>query len=285
MKRILLPTDFSDNAFNAITYAIKLFQKVTCEFYLLHTFTPAAHNFDGVIDTNVTANIFEIEQNAVNLNLKELEQKLQKQFNNTKHKFIAVSAYNMLIPEMKSLIKNEAIDLVVMGTKGATGAKEVFIGTHTMHAIKKLKCPVLAVPESYNFKRPKEVLFPTDYKLEKSNIYLELLRDICSLHSSKLHFLNAHYSSPLEEKQKRAKVFLDIFFIDNTHQFHIEKDEDLVQIIEAFQHKNKIDFLVMIHNKHTMLENLLFRPVINKMVYHTQVPFLVLPSKEKMEKM
>ena len=138
------------------------------------------------------------------------------------------------------------------------------------------------MPSGFKFEKPKEVLFPTDYKIEKSNRYLEFIRTLCSIHDSRLHFLNAYYKSPLEEEQKRLKVFLDAFFIDNAHEFHIGEDQDLLEVIKAFEIKNKINFLIMVHNKHSFFENLLFTAVINKMVYHTQVPFLVIPSEERL---
>ena len=152
-----------------------------------------------------------------------------------------------------------------------------------MYAIKKIICPVIAVPSGFKYQKPKEILFPTDYKLKKANRYLALVREICQEHMSRLHFLNAYYHIPLNEKQKRIKVFLDAFFIDKAHLFHVGEDQDLIEIIKAFEIKNKINFLVMVHNKHSFFENILFRPVINKLVYHTNVPFLVIPSEERIQ--
>lgn len=283
MKRILLPTDFSENAFNAISYAVQLYRDIECEFFILHTYSPVSLSAGGLEDTYTALRLQEIEKENVETNLKTIVDRLEKEYNNTNHTFITVSAFNLLISEMKEIIKKNEIDLLVMGTKGATGAKEVFLGTNTMYAIKKLKCPVIAVPSSFKYEKPKEILFPTDYKIKKSNPHLELVRDICEEHISRLHFLNAYYHIPLEEKQKRVKAFLDAFFIDNAHLFHIGEDQDLIEVIEAFENKNKINFLVMVHNKHSFFENILFRPIINKMVYHTNVPFLVIPSEDRMK--
>lgn len=283
MKRILLPTDFSENAYNAISYAVQFYKDVECAFYILHTYTPATISSGNVLDSYSALKIYEIEKEAANSNLKALEETIDKEWHNSKHTFTSTSAFNLLIPELIDFISKNAIDIVVMGSKGATGAKEVFLGSQTMYAIKKLKCPVIAVPSNFKFETPKNILFPTDYKLEKSNRYLDLIRDVCKEHSSTLHFLNAYYHLPLEEEQKRMKVFLDAFFIDNAHEFHIGEDQDLIEVIKTFEIENKINFLVMIHNKHSFFENLLFTPVINKMVYHTNVPFLVIPSEERIE--
>lgn len=281
MKHILLPTDFSENAYNAISYAVQLYKDVACRFYLLHTFTPATISSGHMMDSHSALKIYEIEKESAEANLKVLENRLVEAFNNNKHSFAGITAFNMLFPEMENVINKNNIELVIMGTKGATGAKEIFLGTNTMYAIKTLKCPVLAVPSGFNFEKPKEILFPTDYKIKKSNRYLELVRALCTTHNSKLHFLNANYSRPLKEEQKRVKVFLDAFFIDNAHAFHVGEDQDLIEVIKTFELKNKINFLIMVHNKHSFFENLLFTPIINKMVYHTNVPFLVIPSEER----
>lgn len=70
---------------------------------------------------------------------------------------------NTLVGETKKIIEQEAIDLVVMGTQGATGAGDVLFGTNTIHVIKKAASPILAVPSEFTYKTPKRILFPTDY--------------------------------------------------------------------------------------------------------------------------
>ena len=57
------------------------------------------------------------------------------------------------------------MDLIVMGTKGASGLKEVLFGSNTVHVIKNAKCPVLAVPSEFVFESPREILFPSDYEV------------------------------------------------------------------------------------------------------------------------
>ena len=115
---------------------------------------------------------------------------------------------------MKNCVEDKQIDLIVMGTQGATGAKEIFLGTQTVFTIKKMKCPVLAVPAKFSYENPKEILFPTDYKLNSSNKYLSLLRNICDTHTSRIHILNAYYGNPLSVSQKEKKEFLNNFFIE-----------------------------------------------------------------------
>lgn len=281
MKRILLPTDFSDNAYNAISYAVKLMLHEVCEFFILHTYTPPMVSAGSMYDSYSALSMQKVAEEETKKKLQKLEKKLSKEFSIKHHSFTCIASFNLLITEMKELIDEKEIDFVVMGTQGATGAKEIFLGTQTMYAIKKMKVPVLAVPSAFNYEEPKEILFPTDYRIERDNRFLELIRDLCERHTSRLNILNAYYGTPLTKKQIENKEFLDIYFKKNAHIFHIAEGTDVIGAVTQFQLKANINLLVMIHNKHNFLENILFKPVINQIVYHINVPFLVIPSVKR----
>ena len=282
MKRIILPTDFSENAMNAIRYALRLFENESCTFYLLNTFTPAAYHVPTVQLNNYSAlQLEQIVSKRSKMQLDQVLDQVQKEFHNPKHIFVTLAAYNLLASEIVNLSETHDIDLVVMGTTGATGAKEVFMGTQTMHTIKKVKCPVIAVPANFTFETPKEILLTTDFKFDVKNRYLPLLKEISENHVARVNILNAYYGDPLNELQEANKNYLDAYFKSTAHLFHSAEGVGLVEAVEAFQIKHKVNFLVMIHNRHTFFENLLFKPVINQIVYHTHVPFMVIPSEER----
>ncbi|MBX2828291.1 MAG: universal stress protein [Flavobacteriaceae bacterium] len=282
MKKVILPTDFSENAYNAIRYAVQLFKDEPCTFYLLNTYTPASY-YVGVNMVN-SYSALELEKMASaksRKGLDEVEERIKNEFVDAKHIFVKLSAFNMLAAEINELIANQNIDLVVMGTTGATGAKEVFLGTQTMHTIKRVECPVVVVPASFHYEVPKEILFATDFKFDRENKSFSILRDISESHTSRTNILNAYHGTPLNDSQKDNKDFLDAYFKNVAHIFHTAEGVEVVEAVEALQVKHKINFLAMIHNKHTFFENLLFKPVINQLVYHTQVPFMVIPSVER----
>ncbi|WP_109434303.1 MULTISPECIES: universal stress protein [Aquimarina] len=283
MKQILLPTDFSDNAFNAIRYAMHFFKHEEVTFYLLNTFTPVSYHAGYLIENPTLYGLEDVAMVNSKRDIKRTEEKIRAEFDNPKHSFVRLSAFNTLIGEIEEVLEKYAIDLIVMGTKGATGAKEIFIGTHTMYTIKKVKCPVIAVPSNFEFEAPKDVLFPTDYNFNVNNAFLPLIKEICDKHICRLNILNAYYGVPLNDDQQKVKDFLDIYFKDNAHVFHIADGMDVLEAVEDFQKKYKINLLVMIHNKHSFFENLLFKPVINQVAYHTNIPFLVIPSEKRMQ--
>ncbi len=283
MKRILLPTDFSENAYNAISYAVQFFSDQDCVFYLLNTYTPAAYHTGMMMDSYSALQMEGISRKNALKGLDLIKDKVIEDFSNPRHKFRKIASFNLLVSEIKSCVEEYNIDLIVMGTQGATGAKEIFLGTHTMYTIKKVNCPVIAVPSGYKFEAPKEILFATDYGFSASNKYLKLLKKVCEMHASRLNILNAYHGVPLDPDQEDNKNYLDEYFRDNAHLFHMAVGVDVIEAVETFQVKSKINFLVMIHNKHSLFENLLFKPIINQIVFHTKVPFLVMPSEERLK--
>ncbi|MCH9660146.1 MAG: universal stress protein [Bacteroidetes bacterium] len=284
MKRVILPTDFSKNAYNAIRYAITLMEQESCTFYLLNTYTPASFYIGvNLMSSYTTLELENIVKKASKKGLDEVEEQIKSEFQNPKHIFVKISAFNLLHTEINALAQSHNVDLVVMGTKGATGAQEILMGTQTMHTIKKVQCPVIAVPSSFDYETPKEILFATDFKFDQKNACLSLLKDFSEQHIARVNILNAYHGVSLTNEQEENKTFLDDYFNHSAHVFHSTSGVDVVEAVEEFQVKHKINFLIMIHNKHTFFENLLFKPVINQLAYHIQVPFMVIPSVERMK--
>lgn len=283
MKHLLIPTDFSDNATNALHYAVQLMKNERCRFYLLNTYTPVSLYTSTIYEYHTSLNV-----DLGALYQKISEEKLQKSitevsdaFPNELHSFELIASCNLLVEQIKECVSTHAINLIVMGTQGASGLKEIFIGSQTMHVIQKSTVPVICVPNEYTYHFPKDIVFATDYELSIANRGLSILKDICTSYTSRLIFLNAYYGVPLSEDQLRTKEELDTYFKGNAHQFHMSDGMDVLEAVEDFQSKHQIDLLVMIHNRHSFFENLLFTPVINKVVHHTKTPFLVIPAIQK----
>ncbi|GAB2776621.1 universal stress protein [Salinimicrobium soli] len=280
MKNILLPTDFSENAYNAIKYALQLLSDEECTFYLLNTYTPVLYDNEYLVYSSTQPTLTEIYRNNSLRGLERVLRKIKRNFQNDKHEFKKISSFNMLNDELKEQVKEKNIDLVVMGTKGATGAEEILFGTHTVHAIKKVKCPLLAVPSHYEYKPPKEILFPTDYESGLPKL-LSFLKEIALKNASNIHILHVYLKTTLTEEQEKKKKALGSSLKNIAHHFYSIADKSVPQAIYDFQEENPIDMLAMVNNKHSFFENLLFRPVINEIGFHVKVPFLVIPSEKK----
>ena len=141
MKTILIPTDFSANAWNTISFAMKFLKAERCTFYFLHTYTPAFYRMDYVLGG---PEFSAIPDKGVDASISGLEKSLaavKEQFGNPKHIYETVSAFNVLTDEINELIEKKSIDLIIMGTQGASGAKEIFWGPIQFMLLERPKHP------------------------------------------------------------------------------------------------------------------------------------------------
>ncbi|MEE1962745.1 universal stress protein [Allomuricauda taeanensis] len=285
MKKILLPTDFSKNAWNAVLYALDLFKNENCTFYLLNAYTPAFYRVDYMLGGPMVSAIPDI---GVDISLKGLESTLERIKNdhfNPRHMFEILSAFNTLPDEVNEVCEDKKIDLVIMGTQGATGAKEFFLGSNTVHVIRKATVPVLAVPTGYGFKEIKNVLLPTGYWSKYKSNELRPLLDLVKRFGAALHVLHALEGHDLvkaqsENKEHLKKLLKDIasvIFIDNT-------DEYMPNIVHDYIDKGNIGLVAMMNRKHSFLERLILKQNVDVVGYHCQIPFLVLPDTSKISK-
>ena len=279
MKRIILPTDFSDNALHAIRYALLLLRDEECTFYLMNTYTPAIYQTEYLLHSPGQIGMGDIYQSESMEQLESLQQKLEKENKNPKHSFMTHSAFNILVDEVVSMAENEEADLVIMGTQGASGAKEIFLGTHTVQVIKKSKIPVIAIPAEYAIAYPESILFATDYEVDYNRDELRGLLDIATKTKAEIQVVHIASGYGLTEKQEQNKKKLKTILGDISHQYHDLPSQEVIEGINSFQKANQTDLLVMIQNKHTFLERLFIEPIIKKIGFHVTIPFMVIPHE------
>ena len=278
MTRILLPTDFSDNSFKAIAYGLSLYKNVDCTFYLLNTYMPPVYHTEYILGSPGQIGLGDIIQEESKKNLNELKTKLENEFKNPLHTFVTHSAFNMLTSEVGQITEAENIDLVIMGTKGATGAQEILFGTNTVHVLKNSKVPVLAIPQDFEYEEPNVILFPTDYQVSFTKDKLATLLQIVKEHRSEINVMHVFTQLKLNPTQTKNRKSLETL-LGNNGLFHDVKSDEIITAINKFQVKAKINFLAMIQNKHTFFERLFIEPTIKKIGFHVNVPFLVIPEK------
>lgn len=277
MKKVLLPTDFSKNAYNAIQYAVKLYKDEPCRFYLMHTYTQPVYHTEYVMSGTYEMELADFFHDDSEQQLAQLKTDLEQSFENPMHQFKTHNAQNLLVDEIMDLTEEKGIDVIIMGTQGATGAKELLFGSNTAQVLKKASCPVIVVPDRFQFEDPKEILFPTDYEIVYREKGLKEFLQLAYENVSRidvLHIKHGHELTPFqaENRQRLEKLLKPI-----AHVFHEEPDNEIIKGINEFQLKNKVNLLVMVMNKHTFLEKLFIKPVIKKISLNLNIPFMVIP--------
>lgn len=282
MKKILLPTDFSDNAWNAICYALEFFKNEECTFQLLHAYTPNFYRVDYLMGGPAFSAIPDTGVDIAQAGLDKTLVDIKKQYPNTKHKFKTYSAFNTLTEEILEITQNENIDLIIMGTQGITGAKEIFLGTHTVHVIRKSEVPVLVVPPGYIFKEIKSIVFPTDYTNPFNEEELQFLVQTIHIHKAKLTILNISDEHTLNNDQKANKKSLSTYFKKLDFTFDEIKDKEMPDGIHEYIDLHRSGLLAMMNRKHSFLERLIVKSTVDSIGYYSKIPFLVMRAMTSM---
>jgi nucleotide-binding universal stress UspA family protein len=276
-KNILLPTDFSDNAWSAAQYAFKLYKHVDCTFYFLHS-----SNLPVVAMQNVSNKLGRIVGENTKKELMALSRLAKETNANPKHEFKTILSIDDLHEALETYISRMNVDLIIMGTKGATNAQERFFGSNTVNIIQKIKsCPVLAIPDNYKFAVPKEIAFPTDF----NRVYgdeLQPLKELASLYDSNIEIVHLNKTDDITELQDQNLDGLKEALKDFVCSLHwVPEYNTKNQGIKDFLEHNKTDILVMINYKQGIIERLIKEPVIKNIGIHPIIPFLVIPSQGK----
>ncbi|MGB5171276.1 universal stress protein [Eudoraea sp.] len=277
MQRILIPTDFSENSLNAIEYGLKLFKRSKCVFYLLNINPVPPYSGAG---TSIKSTTSILKQGFLEESKKSLDEflnTLEKTHSNKLHSFTTSAIYDFFIDAINNEVEKNKIDLIIMGTKGATGFKGAVIGSNTGDVITKVKCPLLAIPENALYKRAKEIAFPTDYHMSYDIKVLDTLIAMVIMNKSVLRIVHISMKGDmLNQEQETNKDFLHDYLRGIDHTFHAVRGTRLETSIQCFIDSRDIDMVAMVAKNLNFFQRILFKPSVEEISYHTEIPFLVL---------
>ncbi|WP_250435973.1 universal stress protein [Hanstruepera flava] len=280
MKTILLPTDFSENAWSAIQYALQLFKNNDCKFYIMHVFEPqASAPSTGITSKRAYQAIHESRAKSSQEGLDKVLQQVQEYSNNPKHTFETKLAYGSLISSVQGFAEENDVELVVVGNKGASAIQKATFGSNAAQLILKLTCPIIAVPETANA-NISEIGFATDYSIDDYGNGLNLLKEITVSNQAKLAVVNVVNKGTgtipnLKAKQAILEKALEPIDID----YYTLTDVPVEQGIHVFAESRKLDMLVLITKKRSFFEKLTTRSHSKAISHNLDVPLIVFDQR------
>ena len=276
-KRILIPTDFSKNALNAVRYSLDLYRKLNCEFYFLNVFRLDSYSTKNLLIPEPGSGEYEAAKTKSEEGFEKLLDMLKLHHDNPKHSYHTISTFNFLSEAIKQTIAEKDIEIVVMGTKGATGSKGVIFGSNTVNAMEKIReCPVLAIPEDVRFSTPKEIVFPTDYKSVFKRKEFSYLVEIAQMHETVIRILHVSKKNTLTELQEKNKHLLAKILDTVDHSFHTLSKKDVSDGITTFVESRDSDMIAFINHKHFFFGSVFSKPLVKDIGYDANVPILAL---------
>jgi nucleotide-binding universal stress UspA family protein len=276
-KRILLPTDFSKNAWNALKYAGELYKNEEVDFYILNAFSVRTYDIESIFIAKPGDKEYD---EALEHSEKELHKTLKRiEIKNvyTNHNYVTMSIFDTPLNAIKRAVELKDIDLVVMGTKGATDSKTVIYGSNTIDVMEKVRnCPVLAIPSNVSYKEPKEIVFPTSFKTHFKRRELKYLYEIAKITNSVVRILHVNKEENLSDLQQQNKDLLEDFLDGIKYSFHWIENVSVNAGLDEFVRTRGSDMIVFINKKHTFFDSLFTRPLAKDLGASSQIPLLVL---------
>ena len=267
-KRILIPTDFSENAIQAAEYALENLNYPDTEFMLYHAYQ--LPHYGAVISSDLD-NILKDDRTS---DMQKFEKTLRLKYPDCKIKgYISQGSLGQLIAQ---LTEKFVFNGIVMGTKGATNAGSILLGSNATLVLKKTKLLLYLIPGGEKpVKAPKSVLLASDYQLNETNETFQPLIDLLKKHHSKLHILNLCDCSQSNDILD-AQSTLDEMFLSIPHHFHIRNKTDVKEDILNFAESREIDLITIVAHQYSFMENLFHKSISKRISLYATQPVLIL---------
>jgi nucleotide-binding universal stress UspA family protein len=276
MKKILFPTDFSKAAENAFLYALALAKATKAELELIHVYELPEL---GRSLKSTTKEVFEM-----------MEMESLENFKASVSQLHNVAEANGMgdVSFKQAMIEGEAVykisraateihaDIIVMGTKGATGLKEIFLGSITTGVIEEAHIPVLSIPEEAKFSQPIEkIAYLTNYKPEEVKAF-EAVCGFAGIFGSEVvcvHF-NINNEGGADDMEKwRSLIKTDCV----KASFYVEEGANLEEALIQFTSKHSVSIIAVQPRKKNIFTKLFSKSVSKKIAHHIDAPLLTLP--------
>ena len=280
MKNILIPTDFSNNAYNALYYASQLFRETDCRVYLLNVYsenTPlVTHDRQHTKNRNLLVQLEEEGKEG----LDHAFHRINLDAPNPRHIRKTLLKKGHLAEVITEVVEEKDIDLVVMGNTGSTGAIPVFMGSSVIKTIRAIpKCPVLVVPREKECDIPFEIAFATDYNRNYDAQVMAPLLFLAKTCKAAVRIIHINEEGRLSKKQKANLNTLRDYLNGVQHTIHWMPDfSSKSEVIQTFLDELGIGMLAMIFYQHGFLGNLMRERVIKRISFEVEVPFLIIPQ-------
>ncbi len=282
MKQILVPTDFSPTSEKAFRFALDIATKAKGTVILYHTYIPVESTFIGTEKTRKQYN----SQNEANI-VKRL-QRLRKKVlgDSTDVSVSTITGRSPLIDNILGFAEHNHIDLIVMGTQGASGLKKTIIGSVAARVVEKSDLSVLMVPAKYELEEPRQIVFATNYqKTDKQALTLvDAMAKLYNADTTVLHFLSVNNTESEKEKERADfniyAYHLQREFNESNMKFHLLETSSVIETMETLDRKFPYDIMAMVRRKKSFLEKYLIKSFTQNMAYITTKPLLVVPEEE-----
>jgi len=271
MKRILVPTDFSTHAENALKVAAQIAKETKSEIHLLHVLEIPNQMNDAI---SVSADIPEIM-----LFIKKGKETLNKLKEKSYLKGITVTESEKLGKPFQgiiSYINENDTDLIVMGSKGSSGIEEILIGSNTEKIVRLSDTPVLVIKEEIANFNPKKIVFASDFSEEIKKPFKKMIA-FADLFNAELSLTTICTPNSFKPTPVAKKIMSDFAADANIKKYssHIYNDTNIEKGIVNFSNEVDADLIGLCTHGRTGLAHFFTGSISEDLVNHSVKPVIV----------
>ncbi len=275
MQAIIVPTDFSSNAYNAAQYAIALAADLkTTRLIIYNAFQPYVPEDPELSMMPLQMDINEFRDLSMN-GLMKMKEKLAPGIPSSLQVEYE-SEYNRAKVGIVDACEKYNAELIVMGISGAeTKLEESLIGSTAVDVSRLSHKPVIIVPEIAAYTGIKKILMVVDFKKVEQTTPVEEIKRI--LDETKAHLDVLHVEANDNDSEKaleKEKNLFDSFFKNYDVAYHFIKGDNFTDVVNAFAVGNKSDLIIVIPKKHSLFEQLFKRSHSKALAFHSDLPVL-----------
>jgi nucleotide-binding universal stress UspA family protein len=279
MKKILVPTDFSDIAGYAFDFAYQIAERLSASIELFHVLDiPDTMGYGDLNVSGTHLRASDIDNIYVIKLLEVTKKKMAKIADNPKyqnvritHRIKAGSAYKKIYDE----IIKEKIDLIVMGTSGVESWEQSLVGTTAERVVRFANCPVITTRKAVKLDKIKNMAYASDFQHSHSKL-IKMIQGLSASLGAKTHLVKintpSHFKNDKENYPMIRSFAEDQKFRNyDVHVFNYENEEDgIVQFSEMYQ----IDMIILSTRGRTGFERLLEGSIAEDVVNYSKIPVL-----------
>lgn len=286
MKKILVPVDFSDAVKPAIIFAANLARKTGAELYLLHVIdipgTSAELTESG--EWSFTQDSTSGDVPLMMFMLKEIKKKMQTLKSSDELDGIKITdniATGSPAAQITASAKKTGAELIIMGTHGASGWNEVFVGSNAEKVVRTSPVPVLAIKEQVNV-NPKTIVFVSDFK-EEANAIFPFAKKFAEIFEAKLHLLKVNTLDSFETTRELNESINKFKAKHNVPDYPVEiyNDLDKETGIIYFAKETKADMIIAGTHGRSGISRMFNSSISEELVNHSFCPVLTIHFNEK----
>ena len=273
--KILVPTDFSECADFALDAACKIAQKTSSEIYLFHSATVP----QDLIYLNKDSGFMDDLKSRLELNVTSLMSERIKMAEKFGVKVQSHFEFGKFLKRVQEYDEEQDFDLVVMGSYGASGKQEWFIGSNTQKLVRKLRKNIFVVKEAVEELSFEKTMFPSNLTLEDKDAFVKFLEFIKLFDAKEVHIMAVNTSGYFTQPATMMLELLDDFkaLVEGLEcQTHFTSDYSVEAGIRHFSEEYSINLIGISNMVNSPIKRIFQGSNVEMLVNHSDLPVLVI---------